>query len=249
MSSATTNEASCMACKKPQSQLANSLKSCAKCNTQKYCSRECQKADWKTHKKACGKSNAGANSNANANTNANTSNTNSSGPRVRTIPASENPFAAISENRFFDGKPEAEAFAQIIDSYRLRVEDEYKFMGETRGIYNQERPRADFNRYLDKAERKGVLPTWWNTEKRRACEEYGFDDSNWSDLKCAVEKSDIIEHYGNGMMPMHLRMVAEEVEGSNVMGQPAGAGLRSFASVSAQGATMANFDMSSMFRR
>lgn len=31
------------------------LKQCAKCNATPYCSRDCQKADWKTHKKICGK--------------------------------------------------------------------------------------------------------------------------------------------------------------------------------------------------
>lgn len=128
-----------------------------------------------------------------------------------------NPFAAFSEKRFFDNLPEDEAFAQIIDSYRLRVEDEYAYGGNTRGIYNEEHPRADFNAYLNRAEAAGVLPKWWNAEKRRACVAYGFKKANWSDLNCVVEKSDVIGHYKNPMMPMQLRMVAEMVEGSNVM--------------------------------
>lgn len=45
--------ATCTVCKKPQSELPNALKSCAKCQTQQYCSRECQKADWSRHKKEC----------------------------------------------------------------------------------------------------------------------------------------------------------------------------------------------------
>ncbi|KAL6897715.1 hypothetical protein GGI43DRAFT_409723 [Trichoderma evansii] len=34
------------------------LKRCAKCSSTRCCSRECQKADWKAHKKICGKRNS-----------------------------------------------------------------------------------------------------------------------------------------------------------------------------------------------
>ncbi len=44
-------QGSCTTCKKASSE----LKRCAKCSTTLYCSRDCQKADWKTHKKVCGK--------------------------------------------------------------------------------------------------------------------------------------------------------------------------------------------------
>lgn len=204
------------------------MKRCAKCQTSLYCSRDCQKADWKTHKKSCGTKTSGSGS------------TSSSSP---------NPFAVIQEKRFFDNKPEDEAFAHIIDSYRLRVEDEYKFMSEQRGIYNQEHPKADFNAYLNKAEATGVLPEWWNAQKRAACVAYGFNQANWSDLNCAVEKSDVIEHYKNPMMPMLLRMVAEMVEGSNVMGQPAGSGLRSMSAIHGQGGMSSTLlDLSGNFR-
>lgn len=39
----------CGYCKK----VGNKHRKCAKCNLQRYCSKECQKAHWKTHKKAC----------------------------------------------------------------------------------------------------------------------------------------------------------------------------------------------------
>lgn len=39
-----------------------------------------------------------------------------------------------------------------------------------------------------------------------------------------MEKSDVQEEYGDSNMPMQLRIVAEEIVGSNVMGP--GAGLR-----------------------
>lgn len=50
----------CGGCKKDASSLSKPLKHCAKCGEAWYCSRECQKADWKQHKKVCGKSSSNA---------------------------------------------------------------------------------------------------------------------------------------------------------------------------------------------
>ena len=46
-------EHKCTACKKRKSELETSLKYCAKCKEAEYCSRECQKGDWKRHKQFC----------------------------------------------------------------------------------------------------------------------------------------------------------------------------------------------------
>jgi hypothetical protein len=45
----------CVSCGKDESQVTVPLKRCAKCQQSSYCSRDCQKADWKNHKKVCGK--------------------------------------------------------------------------------------------------------------------------------------------------------------------------------------------------
>ena len=39
----------CVYCKKP----ADNMKKCSKCRVMHYCSVDCQKADWKTHKLIC----------------------------------------------------------------------------------------------------------------------------------------------------------------------------------------------------
>ena len=44
----------CTTCKKGPPEIQN-MKNCAKCHKTPYCSRECQKADWKAHKKICSK--------------------------------------------------------------------------------------------------------------------------------------------------------------------------------------------------
>ncbi|RYC60156.1 hypothetical protein CHU98_g6056 [Xylaria longipes] len=68
------------------------------------------------------------------------------------------------------------------------------------------------------ASRPGLLPSWWNAEKQEACEALGMESSQWPDLRCAVEKSDIIEHYGDQRFPMQLRMLAGTVIGRGIGG-------------------------------
>ncbi|KAL8992128.1 MAG: hypothetical protein Q9169_007347, partial [Polycauliona sp. 2 TL-2023] len=114
-----------------------------------------------------------------------------------------------------------DCYIQLIDSYRMRVEDDYKFAQDNHGLYAGEDPRPEFAEFLDLAEkRRALLPGWWNQETRAACEAMGADGSkaNWADLSCAVEKSDIIDHYKDNMMPMKLRLLAEKVYGRTSRG-------------------------------
>ncbi|MCJ1397232.1 hypothetical protein MMC11_000424 [Xylographa trunciseda] len=203
----------CNACAKAQASLPSPLQRCGKCRKVQYCSRECQKADWPTHKKACNPTGTKPQAQPESAMNS----------ILRMMSLTDNPgadqFAKIGDGTYLDSLPEKDAFAQIIDSYRLRIDDEYVFRGDAGGLYAGESPLPDFRRYLSRAEKKGgVLPKWWGREKRRACEKTAVDKAQWSDLNCAVEKADVIKHYGDSMMPMKLRMLAEEVEGSNVTG-------------------------------
>lgn len=75
----------------------------------------------------------------------------------------------------------------------------------------------DFKAFLDLAEkRKGILPKWWSEEKRRECERLAMDVTQWADINCAVEKHDVIKHYGDSVMPMKLRLLAEKIYGKKI---------------------------------
>ena len=95
------------------------------------------------------------------------------------------------------------------------MEDNYKFKGDgdVDSIYGGARDgRQGFSRFLRRAEsRPGLLPPWWTAEKAAECMKFGTKRGEWSELACAIEKSDIVEHYGNQNMPMMLRMFAEQV--------------------------------------
>jgi Plasmid pRiA4b ORF-3-like protein/MYND finger len=50
---ANRGELSCSSCKKPQAEVPETLKRCAKCQKVLYCSKECQRTDWSSHKLVC----------------------------------------------------------------------------------------------------------------------------------------------------------------------------------------------------
>lgn len=207
----------CRRCKKPEPSNPTPeqrLKRCSRCRNSLYCSRACQRADWKTggHKRSC-------------------------------------TFGAMANNCYLDSLPsEEEAMDQLIDAYRLRVEDDFMYRGHLHGRYtekaennadeqeqqqDEESPALrDFRHFLDLAEaqigkdqqqqssddakKSSILPSWWSSEKRAICERRAMG-TGWSALHRAVEKEDIQEHYKDSMMPMKLRMLAEAVYGFNVM--------------------------------
>ena len=194
-------EPACGNCRKREPENATreqKLLKCARCQDTLYCSRECQVADWKRgHKVECALI-ASANK--------------------AFLEAQKKEEEAGADGSYWDSLSEVDAMDQLIDAYRLRVEDEYTFLGENRGLYGMEDPFPDFCDFLDLAERrKGVLPKWWNKKKRKICEKRALNEDNWCCISCAVEKSDIQEHYKDDMMPMMLRMLAEQVYGQNLM--------------------------------
>jgi splicing suppressor protein 51 len=127
------------------------------------------------------------------------------------------PFTHLHNGTYLHDRPEIDVYRLLIDSYRMRIEDEHKFEGNASedNIYGGAQDSLlGFERYLGHAARcPGLLPTWWNTEKQDACKRLGMDPSQGHCLRHAVKKSDIIEHYGDSRFPTQLRLLAQTVIG------------------------------------
>lgn len=196
-----------------QAELPQSLKRCAGCQTTFYCSRECQKQDWKQHKRVC----------------ASQASSHQPSPSTSGPPAGAhnpgfnavNSVLGLSNDDYLHKLPEKDVFIQLIDCFRMRMEDEYVYGGNNFGVYGDDSPVPLFKEFLDLAEKRDkLLPSWWNKKKRQECERLADNQSDryqWADIHSAVEKSDIIEHYGDGMMPMKLRVLGEKIYGKGFM--------------------------------
>ena len=126
-------------------------------------------------------------------------------------------FSTVLGMRVMSRLSEHEAFAVITDSYRMRLEDEHNFDGHASGLYAKVDPLPDFVNYLNKVENIGdILPAWWSEEKRDACVKQAMIESGWSVIRSVVDKTKIIDHYKDSLMPMRLRMLAERAVGRRV---------------------------------
>ena len=122
-------------------------------------------------------------------------------------------------NYFNSIRDEDKTYERMIDCFRLRCEDDYTWGQHNHGVYGGDNPMPVFEDFLMKAKAADMLPSWWTAEKEAACKQKAETD-DWADISCAVEKSDIQEHYGDNMMPMTLRMAAERIYGGGYgMGQ------------------------------
>ncbi|KAI9902539.1 hypothetical protein N3K66_001891 [Trichothecium roseum] len=204
----------CNTCQKAPPEVI--LRPCAKCSTTPYCSRDCQKADWKSHKKICARQ-----------AEFRASPTSLSPPKgLSSIQGSvKTPFARLDKGTWLHGRPEKDVYGLLIDAYRMRVEDMYKIEGEADNdsIYGGAADGLQgFRRFLERVEAcPGLLPSWWDATKKSECEQFGMGSSRWFDLRAAVEKSDIVKHYGESKFPMQLRMFAEAVYGQGPGGADA----------------------------
>ncbi|KAF1851614.1 uncharacterized protein K460DRAFT_362375 [Cucurbitaria berberidis CBS 394.84] len=215
----------CANCKKTAASAnLTTLKACAKCKTTQYCGRDCQKADWKTHKKVCAKNAADAFVGANTE-----HSTNYSAGRLKDLEKHvSNPFTRLDQGKYLHDRPETDVFKLLIDSFRMRQADDLNLENKTtpRSVYTGASSSIEpFRQYLAKAAtRPNLLPPWWTADKQKECEAFG-ESGAWSDLRKKVTKQEMIQHYGDDKMPMQVRMLAEAVYGAGSMGQ-SGAGMR-----------------------
>lgn len=220
--------ATCNHCKKSPPEVT--LKKCAKCLEALYCSRDCQKADWKSHKVVCvkhenatsGQSDGPASTPTTTSTSASSDSVSSdsvvlSPPKGLDAPIAD-AFTHLGNGTWLHGRSQKDVYRLLIDVYRLRLEDNYVFTGDipTNSFYGG---MADgtpgFRRFLSRIEKKNrsLLPDWWSDEEKAQCIAFGRrrGKKEWSSLAHAVEKSDIDEHYGDRFFAVELRIFADIV--------------------------------------
>ncbi len=205
----------------------DNLKRCAKCETTAYCSRDCQKSDWKTHKKTCTKNIPSTSANPSTSTTSSSAqgtSTSASGGTPKGLTALvEKPFTKLSTKTWLYSRPEKDVYKLLIDTFRLRQQDNFTFEGhaDDNSIYSgASNSVAGFQRFLSlAASRPGLLPPWWSSSKAEECKQLGLE-GGWTSLTKMTEKGDVIEHYGDSKMPMQMRMFGEQVYGTGPGGQP-----------------------------
>ncbi|USP79097.1 uncharacterized protein yc1106_06371 [Curvularia clavata] len=194
------------------------LNRCSRCKKTIYCNRDCQKADWKTHKKICAQQ-----------ANAGTAKSNSTSSNSHFAPALNdleqhvpNPFTRLDQGKYLHDHPKLDVFKLLIDSFRLLQEDDLQFdlkvtlESVCTGAASSIEP---FKKYLTlAATRPGLLPPWWTPETQRECEEFG-ESGAWNSLHKIVTKAEVIAHYGGSLVPVQLRMLADAIVGMGTMGR------------------------------
>ncbi|ODA78632.1 hypothetical protein RJ55_06014 [Drechmeria coniospora] len=194
----------CASCDKAPPEVR--LKRCAKCFSTVYCSRVCQKADWKVHKKSCSKL-----ASITAIRAVNLS------PRQGLEQGIPFPYAALDSRTWLHNRPKMDVYRLLIDAYRLRIEDMRNLGGkaDADSIYGGAADGLQgFRRFLGRVQcRADLLPRWWNESKKRDCEALGLTSAQWYHLDKAVTEDDMVQRYGEYQFPIQLRLFAESVYG------------------------------------
>ncbi|KAJ6144464.1 MYND domain protein [Penicillium chermesinum] len=230
----------CNTCKKPEDPAAP-LKRCGKCKSAWYCTRECQTKNWKTHKKLCAQTAQAAANQSTATPGAEPraratwqklSSASGAGDAEDHVEPGQSvaldtviskPFHKLHDKTWLHGRTERDVYKLLIDTYRLRLDDDYTFSG----ILQTGTERRTGAWVVSRASWPALnrSPACFRSGGRKAkaaeCLALGKSSKDWG-LQFAVEKHDIVDLYKNPTMPMQLRMFGEQVYGTGPGGQNGG---------------------------
>jgi hypothetical protein len=172
----------CAHCKKSaEDRELPSLKACARCKTALYCGRDCQKADYKSHKKVCPKALEHSNS--------------YSTPRLHDLEQHiPDPFTRLDKGTYLHDRPEIDTFKLLIDSFRIRQSDDFGYENKSTppSIYTgAPSSTVPFRQYLDRATACKSSSTMVDSgEDRRVCDLW----REWSMERCKEESDKARSH-------------------------------------------------------
>lgn len=132
-------------------------------------------------------------------------------------------FQTLLPADFLHHYPEKVVYEILDDAYDLRVVDCLKLTSCSSSVQPCESRLEEvgswreFERFLDLAEkRRGLLPGWWNVEKRRECERVAAQAAEMGPDAPKVNGHWVMMRYRNFLMPMKLRLLAERIYGMRV---------------------------------
>jgi splicing suppressor protein 51 len=180
------------------------LLQCSRCETVSYYDKDCQEADWKTHEPICTQIAESGSQPSQAE------------KPFKAGDQDKKPFSAIFNGVFFHDRTEEKTFQLLIDSLRIRQQDEYDYGGKILpgSIYDDESSsETAFRTFISKARSfDGLLPPWWTDSSVDECIEFSGRSLGFS-LAVAQGKKDIDAAWGDYRMSMKLRVMTETVYG------------------------------------
>lgn len=203
----TKTRLTCRKCAKPESS-KNILQRCGRCKTASYCSRDCQKEDWKEHKTSCLRTRKSISS-----TGATTHSETTPAAMSRPSPPDYNvlnvqsglgvgittPFTQLAAHRWLHGRTKTDVFKLLIDTIYVRSWDDQILAAQNRLDTVQKNKyyaaRMLIVRFLKEAEGQGLLPPWWSVEKEQECVDFGLGEGSWKGRDVPIQKYQVLETY------------------------------------------------------
>lgn len=189
----------------------SSLKTCSRCKSVFYCNRDCQKAHWNAHKKACADHAKPDGSNIkNESTNADDQHHEAAAELL----ARKKPFTRILNNAYLHDLPKHTVFKLLIEMLRLRQEDAYRFDSTALPgtIYaNKKTSEGAFRTVVSKlAAVPSFLPSWWAPDSLDDCIRFSNVFTSFS-IAATTTKYEVEARWNDVLMLTKLRMLWTQI--------------------------------------
>ena len=207
--------------------LGEIMRCCPRCKVLWYCNRDCLRDHWKEHKKDCAQ-------NVKSVSSAYMERDKDPGPVIeehqrpcisrsvlKYAPGLDGnvtcPWTRLAAKSFFTGRSERDVFRILFDAVRVRAWDDttmMKWAGNDLSMMSPKRASDRMvERFVDKAEKDGLLPKWWNQETREECIRFGHTEENWKNEERPPKPHQLVERYGTPDIILQLQVFAEQVYG------------------------------------